>query len=146
MTARQQCRNRNLCADKADGPGYDTRLGPRGGMRSAALLFAQKFRTEPSMTGTSVSSSEIEPRRRRILFRAWHRGTREMDLLMGSFTDAEIRTMSEDDLAVFELLIEAPDRDIYAWITDKAETPSNYDTPLFRRLKVFHTHTSPIHV
>jgi antitoxin CptB len=87
------------------------------------------------MTGTSVSSSELEPRRRRILFRAWHRGTREMDLLMGSFTDAEIRTMSE-----------APDRDIYAWITGKSETPENYDTPLFRRLKVFHTHSAPIHV
>jgi antitoxin CptB len=98
------------------------------------------------MTGTTVSSSELEPRRRRILFRAWHRGTREMDLLMGSFTDAEIRTMSEDDLDVFELLIEAPDRDIYAWITGKSETPENYDTPLFRRLKVFHTHSVPIHV
>lgn len=98
------------------------------------------------MTGTRVSSSELEPRRRRILFRAWHRGTREMDLLMGSFTDAEIRTMSDDDLDVFELLIEAPDRDIYAWITDKTETPSNYNTPLFQRLKVFHTHTAPIYV
>ncbi len=68
------------------------------------------------MTGTSVSSSELDPRRRRVLFRAWHRGTREMDLLMGSFTDAEIRTMSEDDLDIFELLIEVPDRDIFEWI------------------------------
>jgi antitoxin CptB len=98
------------------------------------------------MTGTTVSSADIDPRRRRILFRAWHRGTREMDLLMGSFTDSEIRTMSEDDLGVLELLCEAPDRDIFAWLTGKAETPSNYDTPLFRRLKAFHTHQKPVHV
>jgi len=98
------------------------------------------------MTGTTVSSADLEPRRRRILFRAWHRGTREMDLLMGSFTDSEIATMSEDDLTTFEALIEAPDRDIFSWITGKAETPSNYDTAVFQRLKLFHTHTAPIHV
>ncbi len=60
------------------------------------------------MTGTTVSTADLDPRRRRILFRAWHRGTREMDLLMGTFTDSEIRTMSEDDLGVLELLCEAP--------------------------------------
>jgi antitoxin CptB len=94
------------------------------------------------MTG----SADIEPRRRRILFRAWHRGTREMDLLMGQFTDAEIKTMSEDDLSVLEALIEVPDRDLFAWVTGKAETPVNYDTALFRRLKAFHTHSTPINV
>ena len=98
------------------------------------------------MTGTTVSSADLDPRRRRILFRAWHRGTREMDLLMGSFTDAEIATMSEADLSIFELLIEAPDRDLYAWIADKTETPSNYDTDVFRRLKAFHTHQAPLNV
>ncbi len=98
------------------------------------------------MTGTTVSTADLDPRRRRTLFRAWHRGTREMDLLMGSFTDAEIATMSEDDLDDFELLIEAPDRDLYAWLAGKVETPSNYDTPVFRRFKAFHTHSAPIHV
>jgi antitoxin CptB len=98
------------------------------------------------MTGTTVSSADIEPRRRRILFRAWHRGTREMDLLMGQFTDSEIRTMSEDDLEVLEALCEAPDRDIFAWMTGKEETPSNYNTELFRRLKAFHTHSSPVNI
>lgn len=98
------------------------------------------------MTGTTVSSADLEPRRRRTLFRAWHRGTREMDLLMGQFCDAEIRTMSEDDLATFEALIEVPDRDLFAWVTGKAETPENYDTDVFRRLKAFHTHSAPINI
>jgi antitoxin CptB len=98
------------------------------------------------MTGTTVSSADLEPRRKRIVFRAWHRGTREMDLLMGSFTDSEIATMSEPDLDVLEALIEVPDRDLFAWISGKADTPSNYDTGVFKRLKAFHTHSKPIHV
>ena len=97
------------------------------------------------MTGTTVSSADLEPRRRRTLFRAWHRGTREMDLLIGGFTDAEIKTMSEADLDVFEALLEAPDRDIFAWMTNKIETPSNFDTPVFKRLMAFHTHSAPIY-
>ncbi len=98
------------------------------------------------MTGTTVSSADLDPRRRRILFRAWHRGTREMDLLMGSFADSEIRTMSEGDLADFEALAEVPDRDLFAWITGKGVTPENYDTALFRRLRAFHTHAGPINI
>lgn len=98
------------------------------------------------MTGTSVSSADLDPRRRRLIFRAWHRGTREMDLLMGSFADSEIKTMSDEDLAVLEALCEVPDRDLFAWITTKSPTPANYDTEVFRRLMAFHTHNRPIHV
>lgn len=98
------------------------------------------------MSGTTRTSAELDVRRRKVLFRAWHRGMREMDLIMGRFADAEIATLSEEDLAEFERLIEVLDRDLLSWITGEAATPENYDTPLFRRLKSFHTHTSPIHV
>ena len=84
-------------------------------------------------------------RRRRILFRAWHRGIREMDLIMGRFADAAIDAMSNAELDEFEQLIEVPDRDLYRWITGEDETPSNYDTAVFRRIKAFHTHDAPIH-
>ena len=40
------------------------------------------------MTGSQKSSEGLDPRRRRLLFRAWHRGSREMDLIMGPFADA----------------------------------------------------------
>jgi antitoxin CptB len=98
------------------------------------------------MSGTIRTTAELDVRRRKILFRAWHRGMREMDLIMGRFADAEIATLSEEDLAEFERLIEVLDRDLLGWITGEATTPENYDTPLFRRLKSFHSHTSPIHV
>ena len=97
------------------------------------------------MSGTQRSSADLDPRRRRVLFRSWHRDIREMDLIMGRFADAEIGTMSEADLDEFERLIEVPDRDLFRWITGEDETPSNYDTALFRRLRGFHTHTAPIH-
>jgi antitoxin CptB len=46
------------------------------------------------MTGTTRSSADLDPRRRRILVRAWRRGIREMDLVIGGFADAEIGTGS----------------------------------------------------
>ena len=98
------------------------------------------------MSGTTRTSADLDVRRRQILYRARHRGMREMDLIMGRFADAEIGTLTDDELTEFERLIEVPDRDLLGWITGEIPTPENYDTPLFRRLKGFHTHTSPIHV
>ena len=66
------------------------------------------------MSGTTRTSADLDPRRRRILFRAWHRGMREMDLIMGRFADAEIGAMTEAELDEFEQLIEVPDRDLFA--------------------------------
>ncbi|HEX2510791.1 MAG TPA: succinate dehydrogenase assembly factor 2 [Microvirga sp.] len=97
------------------------------------------------MSGPTRTSADLDTRRRRNLFRAWHRGIREMDLIMGRFADAEIGAMSEADLKEFERLIEVPDRDLFRWITGESEIPANYDTPVFRRLKAFHSHSSPIH-
>ena len=87
----------------------------------------------------------LDERRRRILFRAWHRGTREMDLLMGRFADSELKGLSESELDDLELLLEAPDRDVFSWLTGELATPSNYDTAVFRRLRAFHTHDRPLH-
>lgn len=98
------------------------------------------------MSGSTRSSADLDPRRRKILFRAWHRGMREMDLIMGRFADAEIGGLSEAELDEFERLIEALDRDLLSWVTGEAEVPENYDSEVFRRLKAFHRHDKPIHV
>jgi antitoxin CptB len=89
------------------------------------------------MTGIALSSADLDDRRKRLLFRAWRRGTREMDLVLGGFADSALPTMSEDDLADFEHLLDAPDREVYAWISGKAEVPSNYDTPVYRAVAAF---------
>ena len=89
------------------------------------------------MTGTARSSEGLDTRRRKLLFRCWHRGMREVDLIMGRFADAAVEQLTSDELAEFEHLMEAPDRELLAWITGEAEVPPEYDTALFRRLRDF---------
>lgn len=98
------------------------------------------------MSGSTRSSADLDPRRRKILFRAWHRGMREMDLIMGRFADDAIAGLDDAELDEFERLIEVLDRDLLSWVTGEAAVPENYDTELFRRLKAFHHHDKPIHV
>ncbi|MCU4180046.1 succinate dehydrogenase assembly factor 2 [Bosea sp. BH3] len=98
------------------------------------------------MSGSTRSSADLDPRRCKILFRAWHRGMREMDLIMGRFADDAIAGFSEAELDEFERLIEVLDRDLLSWVTGEAAVPENYDTELYRRLKAFHRHDKPIHV
>lgn len=90
------------------------------------------------MSGTTRSSEGLEPRRKKALFRAWHRGTKEMDLLLGPFADAKIGDLSDAEMSEFELLMEVPDRDLFQWLTGEAETPDNYDGPVFRAVRRFH--------
>lgn len=98
------------------------------------------------MTGTTLSSTDLDPRRRKVLIRAWRRGMREMDILLGTFADANLPTLSVAELDELEALMEVPDRDLFRWLTDEAEVPGNWDTGIFRRLKAFHTHAGPVNV
>jgi antitoxin CptB len=101
--------------------------------------------TDTSPSPPATGRAALDDRRKRILFRAWHRGMREMDLIMGNFAEAHLAGLSHEALDRFEALIEVPDRDLLAWITDREPTPANYDTDVFRSLKAFHTHDRPIH-
>ena len=89
------------------------------------------------MTGTTLTSHGLDPRRKRLLFRCWHRGTREMDLILGRFADAEIETLSEDELGTLERLIEVPDADLYAAISSDMPLPPEHASALFDRIKAF---------
>lgn len=82
--------------------------------------------------------STLDDRRKRLRFRAWHRGTREMDLVLGRFVDANVTALTEDEIAALEALMEAPDPELYLWIAGTADVPSNFDSPLFRRIAAFH--------
>ena len=89
------------------------------------------------MTGTTRSSDGLDDRRKRLLFRCWHRGTREMDLILGRFADAEIGTLSDEELSTLERLIEVPDPDLYAALTGDTQLPAEHATALFDRIKAF---------
>jgi antitoxin CptB len=92
---------------------------------------------EAAVTGTTRSSEGLDERRRRLLFRSWHRGTREMDLIMGRFADATIAALSDAELDAFERLTDLPEPELYAWITGGEPVAPEHDTPLFQRLRQF---------
>jgi antitoxin CptB len=89
------------------------------------------------MTGSTRSSSGLDDRRKRLLFRCWHRGTREMDLILGRFADAEIAGLTEAELVQLERLIEVPDPDLHAALTGGAPLRAEYAGGLFDRIKAF---------
>ncbi len=97
------------------------------------------------MSDHPPAAADESVRRRRIVFHAWHRGTREMDLIMGRFADVHAASLPLDELGEFEALMDAPDSDIFTWITGSRPTPANYDTALLRRIRAFHTPTGPLH-
>jgi antitoxin CptB len=92
---------------------------------------------EEPMTGMARSSEGLDQRRRQLLFRAWHRGLREMDLILGRFADTAVETLSDHELTEFEQLVEVPDRELLAWVIGEVDVPDSHDTPLFRRLREF---------
>jgi antitoxin CptB len=89
------------------------------------------------MTGSTRSSDGLDDRRKRLLFRCWHRGTREMDLILGRFADTAISLLSDDDLTELERLLEVPDPDLYAALTGDMPLAPEYATTLFDRIKAF---------
>ena len=89
---------------------------------------------------TERSSEGLDVRRRKLLFRAWRRGVREMDLIVGRFADAHIGALDESALDDFERLIEVPNASLYAWVTGDQTVPQDYDTAVLRRLIAFHQH------
>jgi antitoxin CptB len=92
---------------------------------------------ELAMTGSTRSSGGLDDRRKRLLFRCWHRGTREMDLILGRFADAEIASLGDDELAQLERLIEVPDPDLYAALTSDIRLAPEYAGGVFDRIKSF---------
>jgi antitoxin CptB len=89
------------------------------------------------MTGITRSSDGLEDRRKRLLYRCWHRGTREMDLIMGRFADAHIADLSEAELDELERLGELPDPDLYAALSGAGDIPAEFADGIFLRLKSF---------
>lgn len=78
-----------------------------------------------------------EARLKRLTFRAWRRGFKEADLIMGRFADTRLYDLSPDEVDEFERLLDAPDTEVYAWICGTIETPANYDGPVLDALKSF---------
>lgn len=89
------------------------------------------------MTGTMRSSEGLDARRRKLLFRSWHRGMREMDLILGSFADAEIGVLTEAEIDQYEKLLDIPDTELLPWITGERIIPEADRSGILLRILAF---------
>lgn len=78
---------------------------------------------------------DLENRRRRLLFRAWHRGIKELDLIFGNFVEANVQDFSEEDCAWFESLFEEQDHEILTWVTKGENVPEKFQGDMMNRLQ-----------
>ena len=86
---------------------------------------------------TEPDHSALDTRRRRLLFRATHRGTFENDLMIGGFVRAHLESLTEADLDALETVMEMPDTDLAEWLTGREPIPPKEDTPMLRRMRDF---------
>jgi antitoxin CptB len=76
----------------------------------------------------------LSPRRRRLMFRAWHRGTKEADLMIGGFVARNIATLTESELDELEAVLELPDVDLADWLSGRRSIPAHVTSPMLERM------------
>ena len=82
-----------------------------------------------------TESEPHETRRKRLRMRSMRRGIREMDLILSAFADAELDRMSDEELRVYDRLLNENDQDLYAWVTGQTPAPEPF-TDLIARVAV----------
>ncbi len=82
-----------------------------------------------------VQALTLEGRKQRAKFRAWHRGTREADFMIGGFFDRYHAAWGEEELGWFEALLEEDDVDVMAWALKTAPVPARFEGPLIEAMQ-----------
>ena len=84
-----------------------------------------------------ADETELETRRKRLLYRSVYRGNKENDILLGQFARAHLGEFGAAELDDYERLLAVGDNDIYDWVSGKAEVPADQDSPVVRKLLAF---------
>jgi antitoxin CptB len=84
-----------------------------------------------------VTAESLDIRRKRLKYRSQHRGTKELDLLLGRFAVARLDTLNAGQIDRFEALLEAPSPLVYAWVVGQDAPPPDMDNDILRLLKEF---------
>jgi antitoxin CptB len=84
---------------------------------------------------TEPESASFDARRRRLLYRATHRGTYENDIVIGGFVRRHVDAFSESEVAALEALLELPENDLADWLIGRIPIPPEADTPMLRRIR-----------
>lgn len=83
------------------------------------------------------SKNDIPIRKRRLAYRARHRGIKEMDLILGRFAERHLAGMEAPALDRFEMILEVPDQTLYLWIAGNEPVPPEYDNDVMAMLRAF---------
>ena len=81
-------------------------------------------------------------RLKRLIYRSWHRGWKETDLILGGFADENLKKMDDAAIAVYEQLLDENDADIWDWLVGKLPPKNPAYTPLLEALKIYGTQPS----
>lgn len=104
------------------------RIGDPDYMRAGARATALKRPT------TMVAPFNDQTRRKRLYFHAWHRGMRELDLILGRFADQYLATLEGAALDAFERILGRTDAELYQWLTGQEPIPAALDGPVMASL------------
>jgi antitoxin CptB len=80
---------------------------------------------------------DTDLRRKRLRYRSLHRGTKELDLILGGFAERHLATFGARELAHYEAIIEADEHRLYRWLTGAEPVPPEFDGPVMRQLLAF---------
>lgn len=86
---------------------------------------------------TTPDPNSLDAFRRRARYRAWHRGTKELDLILGAYADARAKDFDAVMLARFEALMEHEEVNLAAWLISDAPLPQNCDHELIKAIRDF---------
>jgi antitoxin CptB len=91
----------------------------------------------------SVSNPNLDVERRRLLWRAMHRGIKEMDLIVGGFAKANLATMNEAELGLFAEILEIPDQQLLSWVTNQESVPQQQQSKMLADVLAFRPGLAP---
>jgi len=89
------------------------------------------------MAPSKDAGEDLFMRRKRLRYRAWHRGTREMDLVLGPYADAHVEALGERELDRLETLMDEEDTDLLKWVMGQEQPRTDIDRPLLDAIIAF---------
>lgn len=92
--------------------------------------------TATTSAGPALAGDGQEARRKKLRFRSWHRGMREMDFVLGRFADAGIDALTGDELDQYERLLDIPDAEFLQYVTGESPVPDRLDCPLLQSILI----------
>ena len=82
-------------------------------------------------------NNKVNEKRKRLRYRSWHRGTKELDLILGKFSEQHLDTLSDIELENYEAILESDEYDIYEWITGRKTIPSQHKNSVMAAICAF---------